>query len=1083
MDNNLIKQQLIVKYIQHIANQLNRQYNGIINEEKLNRAIDMFKDSQLPYEEVVKQINDLVEKTIHIYLEEKKKRFNPDFVKKNHEQIYSKLEVLVKKLNENNIDYQLAGALCAYIKYGVESNRTHDDIDINLNEEDIDKFKKVCEEMGLQFHDNRLTTTRVLKNGIPSGEHEVLATLEGSDFHIGAFCFERKPDGTVINKGYYHDDSGQIYTRDEVISPELAEEIFGREEVDFRGQKLVITPPEFVYRLKNYTKKDKDLFDIMFMEGRIDKSKLERINELSKYSKVEHTKVDMLMQLTPELQEIFSKIVQDSRYTSSELLKKYGESPEFQDFSKQLQIQWQQLVQQMIEERKQHSEMSDQDFFKFQVMKHSTKVIEGIKKDYKGQLTSEILDKLNKFNLEVKYDVDFKHDITAYADKGMISINTAYFAKGKSLEEQIVQAMGTMPHEIFHFVFKMLKPEQLVDERMVYQLANGEIAFNFGMVGHMLNEGFVEKLSTDFSKKNGIFYTISPSYIGFVNLCNYFMKHNSQMTEEFLMKHNYEDVLRLCAPEVTEAYKQTERTEYMNRFELKMQDGTYRVVKPEEIVKSFNQSIKVNDNALGQDFNYHTHTYRSGHSEYCSDEEILKASKQKGITKLGFSEHIPNPNLILPDENHRMLYSEVDDYISSINKMKNANPDMTILSGFEAEFDPMKESFLGEMREKVDYMILSQYFVPKGLMNVTGTNNPNYPIEYANMVSKAIDSGIFDIVSHPDIFMQFKDTMNTDENKKLFDENSVIASQIICEKAKDMGLPIELNLKDFEENKDYSFWKIAQEIEGLKILKNVDLLNANEQIRQDTNEVIQLLNDKIIKTDYNPVVARQNNVKLQGAFKIHQKNALTFETHMINNIVNGALEKTEDGLDSNTLADIIDTSLDNASQSCTNFANEKGKSIIKEVSDISEDTALALIDKNYKIERKKQAYNETNQVLINQQKVIETAKNNVINAMDMGCETKMEYSNMITQMTQYQSTKEVSQKHLLESNINEFKQSKQGQKYYSQDYTQVRKKEKKNDNNFSSGFANSIFIIIIVLFLIIVAIFIGCILHKMGIGG
>lgn len=769
MDNNSVKQQLIVKYIQHVANQLNQQYNGIINEEKFNRVIDMFKDSQLPYEEVIKQINDLVEKTIHIYLEEKEKIFNPDIVKENHKQIYSKLEVLVKKLNENNIDYQLAGALCAYIKYGVESNRTHDDIDINLNEEDIDKFKKVCEEMGLQFHDNRLTTTRVLKNGIPSGEHEVLATLEGSDFHIGAFCFERKQDGTVINKGYYHDDSGQIFSRDEIIEPELAKEIFGREEVDFRGQKLTITPPEFVYRLKKYTKNDKDLVDINFMNERIDKNKLEQIESLSKTSTIVHTKV-------------------------KEILQKYN---------------------------------------------------------YNIQLNS------------------------------------------------------------------------------IYNI-----------------------------------------------------------------------------------------------------------------------------------------------------NEVLEYYKKNGITSIGFAPNMPQPDLILPDEDHKMLNSEVEDYISSINKMKNANPDMTILSGFEAGFDPMKESFLGEMREKVDYMILSQHFVPKGLINVTGTNNPNYPIEYANMVSKAIDSGIFDIVSHPDIFMQFKDTMNTDENKKLFDENSVIASQIICEKAKDMGLPIELNLKDFEENKDYSFWKIAQEIEGLKILKNVDLLNANEQIQQDNNEVIQLLNDKIIKTDYNPVVARQNNLKLQEAFKIHQKNALTFETHMINNIVNGALEKTEDGLDSNTLADIIDTSLDNVSQSCTNFANEKGKSIIKEVSDISEDTDLSVIDKNYKIERKKQAYNETNQVLINQQKVIETAKNNVLNAMNMGCETKMEYSNMITQITQYQSTKDVSQKQLLESNINEFKQSK-----YSQEYVQLRKKEKKNDNNFSSGFANSIFIIIIVLFLIIVAIFIGCILHKMGIGG
>ena len=385
-----------------ISEQINKQYNGLMSNEKISRAIEMFRNSDDSYEEIVKKINSLAQTVIANYNEEQRKRFDPELVKSNHTEIYNRLEMLVKKLNEAQIDYQLAGALCAYIKYGVESSRTHDDIDINLNEDDIVKFKKICEEMGLHFQDNRLNSPRVLKNGILSGEHEVIATLDGSDFHIGAFCFERKLDGTIINKGYYHDENNSPCCRCDIISPELANEIFGRKEVDFRGQKLFITPPEYVYKLKSYTKKDKDLADIIFMKERIDKSKLERINQLSKISRIEHNKVN---------------------------------------------------------------------------------------------------------------------------------------------------------------VFK-------------------------------------------------------------------------------------------------------------------------------------------------QNFNYHTHTYRSGHSEYCSDEEILKASKQKGITKLGFSEHIPNPSLILPDENHRMLFSEVADYISSINKMKNANPDMTVLSGFEAEFDPMRESYLGEMREKVDYMIL-----------------------------------------------------------------------------------------------------------------------------------------------------------------------------------------------------------------------------------------------------------------------------------------------------------------------------------------------------------------------------------------
>lgn len=790
------KQQMIIDYIRNISEQLNQQYDGIMNRDRYDRAVEMFKDSELPYEEVIKQINALAEQVVKSYLEEREKRFNPELVKQNHEEIYSKLEVLVKKLNERSIDYQLAGALCAYIKYGIESSRTHDDIDINLNEADMDKFRQVCEEMGLQFHDDRLTTPRVLKNGIPAGDHEVLATLDGSDFHIGAFCFERKPDGTIVNKGYYHDESGQVYTRDDVMPPELASEIFGREQVDFRGQKLTITPPEYVYRLKNYTKKDKDLADIMFMEGRIDKDKLERISELSKTSRIEHTKVDV----------------------------------------------------------------------------------------------------------------------------------------------------------------------------------------------------------------------------------------------------------------------------------------------------------------FGQSFNYHTHTYRSGHSEYASDEEMLQAARNMGISMIGFSEHIPNPDLVLPDEDHRMLSSEVDGYIASISKMKQEHPDMTILAGFEAEYDPMREAFLGEMRDKVDYMILGQHFVNRGLQMISPNNNPNYPIEYANMVSQAIDSGIFDIVAHPDHFMEFRDTMERDEARKLFDENAVLASQIICEKARDMGIPIEINLAKATSGKVLSdgslafphptFWKVAQEIDGLKILKGVDAhdLGAFKDIpkaEQQIASIEQMVSDKMIKGTYNPTIARQNNPKLQQAYAQGQANALTFETHMISQIVNDTLSRTQDGLDSESLAVAVGTSLNGVMQSCVDNASKKDQSTIEEITQIG-NSSLAPTEKKGKLERKKMVVQETNQVLSNQQRAIESAKENVLTAMNMGCSDKEEYSNTITQITQHKTTKNEQQKSQIESHMASFQESKGITNTYGKSYQLVKKNPNQNNgngSNSSKGFVNVVILSLITTFIIGVAVGIGYMLYKFTIGG
>lgn len=514
---------------------------------------------------------------------------------------------------------------------------------------------------------------------------------------------------------------------------------------------------------------------------------------------------------------------------------------------------------------------------------------------------------------------------------------------------------------------------------------------------------------------------------------------------------------------------------------------------------TFSRTEHAKVNGLGQNFNYHTHTYRSGHSEYASDEEMLKVAKSIGISMLGFSEHIPNPSLILPDEDHRMLLSEVDSYIASINKMKQDNPDMTILVGFEAEFDSMKESFLGKMRDKVDYMILGQHFVTRGFQNVPSKNNPNYPIEYANMITKAIESGIFDIVAHPDYFMEFRDTIISEEDKKLFDENSVIASQIICEKARDMGIPIEINLSPALNNQILSdgnftyphplFWQVAKEIDGLQVLKGVDAHDLSAfknviQAEQLIENIEQIVSDKLIQGSYNPVVARQNNPELQEAYTRNQESALTFETHMVSQIVNGTLGSIEDGVNSESLAMAVGTSLNEIMQNCVDGASQKDKSTVDEISTVANSTTLSSRDKKEKLERKKQVINETNQVLANQQVAIENAKNNVVIAMNIGCESKYEYSNMVTQMTQQQSTRKESQKKRIEEHITSFQYSKTGEKTYSQGMGQVKQLKKENNNhNSSSGFTDALLLTLIVTFVIGVAVGIGYMLYRISIGG
>ncbi len=475
------------------------------------------------------------------------------------------------------------------------------------------------------------------------------------------------------------------------------------------------------------------------------------------------------------------------------------------------------------------------------------------------------------------------------------------------------------------------------------------------------------------------------------------------------------------------------------------------------------EKYQFNDNLK---FNYHTHTYRSGHSDYMSDEEMLLEAKNAGFTSLGFSEHIPFTSYEIPQEGIQMLPSEVDDYLTSINKLKNKYQDMTILSGFEVEYDPMKEQFLGQMRSKVDYMILGQHFIKNSLENILQTDNPNYPIAYANMVVKALESGLFDIVAHPDIFMKYRDTVVGEENKQLFLENSLLASQIICEKASEMGIPLEINLGGVEKNDilsdgklsypHSSFWKVASEIEGLKVLYGVDahhlksFKNVNEKIEKASN-IAELVKNKIIKDDYNPIVAREKNEKLQEALINGQQKALTYETNVVNGLLKKVSNNMPDNLNEELIASEMITSLESLGKQYESYALTENKN---RMANITEKSVRPYI------ERKKLAIVDTKNALSNEETLIANTKESIINAIDNGCKTKEEITNTVTQITEYNTTMNEEHKREIESRLN-----------VPLNYQGETRTLKKDDNK--SGYVNVIIILIAISFLIIGVAFIS----------
>lgn len=498
-----------------------------------------------------------------------------------------------------------------------------------------------------------------------------------------------------------------------------------------------------------------------------------------------------------------------------------------------------------------------------------------------------------------------------------------------------------------------------------------------------------------------------------------------------------------------------------------------------------------------QSFNYHTHTNRCGHAGIASDKEYVEYAKQVGITQLGFTDHVPVSELEYQDSEQRMHISDVDEYITSIRQLKQENPNMKIMCGFEAEFDPMKEQFLGELRDKVDYMILGQHFIPFGMSKLPQKNNPEYPIQYAEMLCRAMESGIFDIVSHPDTFMQFRDSLDTEEKKNLFMQNAKIASQAICDKAKELGIPVELNfggvnkgtiMQDGQLAYPHSeFWQIAAET-GVSVLYGVDAHIPEQFITmgKDKEKADMIINPSklnLVDKNYNPVTARKNNKKLQELYEQSQAKTLTYETHLISQITSGIIDRIpDDEFNPETFSYMSEYVLANVAQDSTKKASERDKTTISKIETISDNSNLTPQAKAFQLNRAKTTIEHTNDTLSQQQSALERAKESINTSIEIGCQSKVEIKNTVIQLTEGKTTKKEEVRNTMTNNIQRTHQINNGMSV-NQTKDPLLVKTNNNINASNKGFVDTLIVSLIVMFVIGFVVGVSYMLYRISTGG
>lgn len=228
-----------------------------------------------------------------------------------------------------------------------------------------------------------------------------------------------------------------------------------------------------------------------------------------------------------------------------------------------------------------------------------------------------------------------------------------------------------------------------------------------------------------------------------------------------------------------------------------------------------------------QNFNYHGHTKRCRHADNnVLDEDYVKKFISMGFKKIAFTDHCPEKNRIDTRDNMRMDYTELNDYLNSINYLKNKYKDkIGILSGFEVEYLDVLEDEIIDLKKKCDMIVLGQHFIYKdGNLKMFRKHafSDMDLLKYGECVVSAIKKGIPDIVVHPDIYMVSRSEMGDIEEK---------VARMICEAAERYHVILEINLSEpylymngYIDKISYpcvDFWKIVSEYK-IDVLYGID---------------------------------------------------------------------------------------------------------------------------------------------------------------------------------------------------------------------------------------------------------------------
>jgi histidinol-phosphatase (PHP family) len=158
---------------------------------------------------------------------------------------------------------------------------------------------------------------------------------------------------------------------------------------------------------------------------------------------------------------------------------------------------------------------------------------------------------------------------------------------------------------------------------------------------------------------------------------------------------------------------------------------------------------------------YHIHESYSSDAPHATPEKYCEVAERRGIDEICFTTHLV---LTGPDIKHGISPEKITRYLQDIDTAQEKT-DVTLRSGLEIDWFPEVEREIENILDEhlIDYALGCLHYV-KGIDIGSRKQAPSFFKEknlmdaldiYFEEMKRAIESGLFDVIAHPDYFRKY----------------------------------------------------------------------------------------------------------------------------------------------------------------------------------------------------------------------------------------------------------------------------------------------------------------------------------------